>query len=666
VARLLLIAKAQDSAREALALPSPDGDVAVTWRQRPSDVRGAIRAGAFDVCLIQAGRGSDPRDNIAELRDLDAAMPVVVLLEAPADPAEQARLVAAGADSVLTAPLAPAVLAALIQRLARKASTSVAGGEIRATAPAAQPRAAGLSSALEVLRDFSQVLGDSLDQRRLASHFLLKLREIVGVARVAIFLESGEELGPLHPCAPRSAQLTCAAAIGLSADLAECFSLTRQSGLGLALSRRPEILRASSASAPGSPGFDSKIARELEVLDGEVAVPIHDRERTIGVAVLGGRILGGEIQEAELLLVFHLLEQLGLAVKNSRLHRQIVEGHRLVGQVLDGLTVGAAAIGPDQTVVYANRAILGYLAREGAGRLSIHDLPPPIAARVHEFVERGAEVEPFFHELASPSARCFRVSLVALNRPESSSGRTALLLLEDFTPIRAAQRAEVEASNLQLISLMARRFAHEVRNSLVPLTTHAQLFDSEIADPAFRNSLKGALHGETRRILRFTDQMLLLARPDAGDREPLAIQDLLRSSFEKSKGGLGAEGEIEIEGPGFPVRVHGHLASLGHAFSEIFLNGLQAGPEERRVVVSLAADTASGVAEIRVRDGGEGFTPEVAARATDAFFTTRNTGVGLGLTIARRVIEAHSGTLHVHPRRGPSDHDLTIRLPLSR
>ena len=48
---------------------------------------------------------------------------------------------------------------------------------------------------------------------------------------------------------------------------------------------------------------------------------------------------------------------------------------------------------------------------------------------------------------------------------------------------------------------------------------------------------------------------------------------------------------------------------------------------------------------VRVRDTGPGFAPEVAPRATEAFFTTRNTGVGLGLTIARDVVRAHGGDI---------------------
>jgi signal transduction histidine kinase len=118
-----------------------------------------------------------------------------------------------------------------------------------------------------------------------------------------------------------------------------------------------------------------------------------------------------------------------------------------------------------------------------------------------------------------------------------------------------------------------------------------------------------------------------------------------------------------------PIVLRCNRTSLAHAFQEIFLNGLQSSNGDPRLAVSVnAAPTDDGRAElvIQVRDTGGGFAPEAAGRATEPFFTTRNTGVGLGLTIARRVIEAHQGRLNVLPRRSPGDPDIVIHLPLPR
>jgi signal transduction histidine kinase len=642
----------------------------VRHRTRVSDARGALVAGAFEACLFAPRRvDADFCNEVAAARAIAPALPLVVVLATGTGTDAQQKLLTAGADLVLFQPIEAAALAGVLERFTRRRPAPPTGPEDAApgAAGALPGRAGALSTALEVLRDFSQVLGYSLDSRQLTQHFILKLREVVGIARIAIFLEPGPT--GAHPAAPPSdsTNLPCAAAVGLSSDLVECFALSRKSGLGRQLTLNPQILRAPAGSMP--PLFDEQLAREFAVLGGRIAIPVNDRERTLGVAVLGGRITGGEFSDEELLLVYHLLEELGLAVKNSWLHHQLVGSHRLFASVLDGLTVGALVAGPGGQVLYTNRALVRFLRTGGAVSAVLSDLPAPVAAKLREVIDLGVSLEPFFHETPGMAGPVYRVTIIPLQAVPDRLPQTAMLLLEDFTPIRAAQRAEIESSNLKLISLIARRFAHEIRNSLVPLTTHAQLFDAEIGDPDFRESLKTALARETQRIQRFTDQMLLLDRSDQPAAELAPLDEILRASFEKSRAYAGGAAELEIKSDLPPVMLRCNRASLAHAFQEIFLNGLQSAGEHRLVTVALnATPTADGRAEllIHVRDSGAGFAPESVPRATEPFFTTRNTGVGLGLTIARRVIEAHHGSLEVHSRLSPADSDLTIRLPLPR
>jgi signal transduction histidine kinase len=242
-----------------------------------------------------------------------------------------------------------------------------------------------------------------------------------------------------------------------------------------------------------------------------------------------------------------------------------------------------------------------------------------------------------------------------------------MALVEDFTQIQSVQRAEVEASNLKLIALIAKRFAHEIRNSLVPLSTHHQLIDTDYASPEFRESLKTALGRETGRIQRFTEQMLFLSQPAHPSDGWTSIVSLLHEAFKQATRSLGADAKLAISGGQEDLSVRVHRASIVHALEEIFINALQETPSGGTIRVELANDTdAKGAASIslRFRDEGTGFTRETAARATEPFFTTRTTGVGLGLTVARRIIENHSGRIHVNEKHSPADADIAINLPI--
>ena len=680
VTRLLLIAD-ELFAQPLCAALSSAADFQIQQRSRFSAAKKAVAAGAFDACVLVPASLSGLPDDVAAARAIAPQMPVIAVVPEGAPASIQQNLLLAGADLVRSQPIDAAALASALQRLTSRGQNSPAaandsGVQPLAAAPMLGRKAAALSSALEVLRDFSQVLGYSLDHRQLTHHFVLKLREVVGLSRIAIFLEPAPASGlPVTDAPPTDEHsMPCAAAVGLATELVECFALSRKSGLGLLLTRSPQILRAPSLSSPGA--LDPKILREFEVLGGSVAIPVNDRERTLGIAVLGGRITGGEFSDEELLLVYHLLEELGLAVKNGWLHTQLVGSHQLFSSVLDGITSGALVLGPGQKVLYANRAITGLLRNEtekdapagGPARVEFADLPPAIAVKLRAAVEQGVAGEPFAHEMPE-TRQLWRVTILPLRQSPDAKPQAAMMLLEDFTQVRAAQRAEIESSNLKLIGVIARRFAHEIRNSLVPLTTHHQLFDAEIDHPEFRASLKEALARETQRIERFTEQMLLLARSDSPATELAPLDDMLRQSFAKSRELTGGQGELEIHSDLPSVLLRCNRPGLMHAFQEIFLNGLQSAPGTPHITVTLTAmPTDDGLAElvVQVRDSGRGFAAEAANRATEPFFTTRNTGVGLGLTIARRVIEAHQGRLEVHPRNLPTDADLTIYLPLPR
>lgn len=658
--RLLLIADDPQAQNLSSALSSA-ADFQVHRRSRLADARAALEAGAFDAVLLAPGSQA-ATDDVTALRALGRTVAVAVLLPSGAASEAQNAPLAAGADLVLSQPVDAVGLARALERLA--ARTVPAGPAPQADAGTVDSRSAGLSSALEVLRSFSQVLGYSLDHRQLTQHFVLRLRDLIGVSRIAIFLEKGDTdlLPGSRSDSPADTKLECAAAYGIASEITEFFALSKRSGLGGKLVREPQILRAPGGTT--APTLDPRIVRELEVVGGAVAIPVCDRERTIGVAILGGRITGGGFSDQELLLVHHLLEELGLAVKNSWLHRQLVASHRLFASVLDGITVAAVVIGPDLRVLYSNPASAPFLG--GApGPLDFNVIPAPVARRVRELVEKGARAEPFFHE--TPAGRTLRASLVPLGSGAAPLPQTVLLLLEDFTQVRAAQRAEIDASNFKLISLIARRFAHEIRNALVPLTTHQQLFESEIESPEFRESLRATLARETQRIQRFTDQMLLLARAESPPAETVSLDDVLRTAFAKSREFSGVPGELELRGEPSSILLRCHRPSLVAAFQEIFLNGLQSSGALPQVDVSVAPEAGPGgrpEIAIRIRDSGAGFAAESAPRATEPFFTTRNTGVGLGLTIARRVIEAHNGRLDILARSNPDDPDLVIHLPL--
>ncbi len=521
------------------------------------------------------------------------------------------------------------------------------------------------SQTLQVLRDFSGILTHSLNAEAMLKQFLLLLREIVAVNRAAIFLRQSTttSLDATAHTGDDSRRLRSACAIGLSSGLLEHFELSLDAGIAGHLFRTGRILRRSSEESV----CDLEMQKEFELLGAQVAIPILDRESLLGVAVFDGRITGEALSNPELELIFHLLEQLGLAIKNIWLHDQIATNNDMLADILRELSSACVVVSRDLTVLHANKMARKYFTPRNrqTAELEFADLPPALGSKVYQVLRTGAAIGAFRHQPEDSPNTIFNVTIAPFQRQGTALPNAALLMVEDLTQSEQLKKLEVEAANLRLVKTMADRLAHEVGNALVPLSTHQQLLSDKYKDPEFRASLDTALADGVKRISRLTSQMRFLARDSLVSQEIFPLAPLIEEAY------LEAQKYHPAKTPGLkydpetkPIVVSGDRAALKHAFAEVMLNALQANPGDPKIGVRLnAGDETSGL-NIEIQDNGGGFSADAMKKASAPFFTTRNVGLGLGLTVSRKIIETHHGKLEiVEPKTGHAG-IVRISLPL--
>ena len=164
--------------------------------------------------------------------------------------------------------------------------------------------------------------------------------------------------------------------------------------------------------------------------------------------------------------------------------------------------------------------------------------------------------------------------------------------------------------------------------------------------------------------------MRFLARDGMVAAEAFPLAPLIEEAYEEAQKYQPAKtAQLKCEDSGKPIIVTGDRAALKHALSEIILNALQSNPGDAQIGVRLLEGAFNGHGStqglnIEIKDNGTGFTPEVAAKATDPFITTRNVGLGLGLTVSRRIIETHHGRLEIVPTQTGQSGMVRISLPL--
>ena len=580
-----------------------------------------------------------------------------------------------GVAHVLDKPVRPRLLSALLDRLWEPGATQRPSPPPTFSSPAelaAKPvengasNAPGASYALSVLRNFSGILTHSLNAEGMLKQFLLLLREILSINRAVIFLRTPFASFGAAPSFDENRRLRSACAVGLSPSLLQHFELSFEAGIGGHIFRLGRILRRYSDETRN----DLECQKEFELLGAQVAVPILDRETVLGVAVFDGRITGEPLINSELELIFHLLEQLGLAIKNIWLHDQLASNHEMMAQILRELSGACVVVSRDLCILHANKAAREYFSRSDrrGGEMEFSDLPQPIGTKVYQVLKTGTAISNFRYEPENSPGTVFEVIIVPFQRQTSGPPASALLMVEDLTQSEQLRRLEVEAANLRLIKTMADRLAHEVGNAMVPLSTHQQLLSEKFKDPEFRSSLDAALADGVKRVTRLINQMRFLARDSMISQEAFPLAPLIEEAFQEARKYQPVKtAQLKYEAGNKPFVLTGDRAALKHALAEVLLNALQANPADPKIGVRLNADsngsTPNGL-QIEVQDNGGGFTPEAVQKASAPFFTTRNVGLGLGLTVTRKIIETHHGKLEILSPKQGSAGLVRISLPI--
>jgi signal transduction histidine kinase len=521
---------------------------------------------------------------------------------------------------------------------------------------------------LEALRKFSGVLTHSLDPQALLREFLLVLREVIGVNRAAIFLRNPSSVFGTPSPNQEDRWLRSACAIGLEQSFLEHFALNLTTGIGAYLRKHGRILKSTSAEAQSS----REMAREFQLVGGCVAIPILDRETILGVAVLDERLTGDAYENEELALLFHMLEEVGLAIRNSWLHDQLQTSHAMLGDILSNLGTACVVVGSNLAVLHSNAAARRVLLAENPDKtqLEFSDLPQELGSKVFTVMKTNVGVASFKYQFQTLPEQTYLVAISPFQTQKAATADAALLIIENITTLERAKRLEVEAASLRLITTMAEHLAHEIGNSVVPLSTHQQLLDSgAMADEEFRVSLSEALGSGVKRITRLANQMMFLARGKTDFGDQVRVNELIDEAFREAYVyHNGKAPDFDISTGMEKLTIAGDHKALRHAFAEVLLNALQATQgESKRIAVSVSSTGTNGHrgVNVEIRDGGAGFTAEAARRAPEPFFSTRNVGLGLGLTVTRKIIEDHRGRVEIADPTAKGSGVVRISLPLS-
>ena len=231
---------------------------------------------------------------------------------------------------------------------------------------------------------------------------------------------------------------------------------------------------------------------------------------------------------------------------------------------------------------------------------------------------------------------------------------------------RADERLKLEeklrqAEHLSAIGEMTAGVSHEIRNPLGIIKSSAQLLKKKMAKLDATSTIPDIIVEESARLDNIITDFLDFAKPKIPDLHPCRIEEIIEKNI--------AYLSPRIEDHNFNIikeiserlpEIMADSAMLHQAFLNIFINAFQSLKNNGCLTIRIKYDSGSII--INFIDNGEGIPEQVLKKIWTPFFTTKDTGTGLGLGIVKNMIEAHNGTIAITntETRGAN---VEIRLP---
>jgi signal transduction histidine kinase/CheY-like chemotaxis protein len=228
---------------------------------------------------------------------------------------------------------------------------------------------------------------------------------------------------------------------------------------------------------------------------------------------------------------------------------------------------------------------------------------------------------------------------------------------------------EVDRSKNRFLAILS----HELRNPLAPIrsaveTVHLTASGSpELAGPL------SVIDRQISQMARLIDDLLDISRITNNKlnlrKEPVELAEIVGAAVEASRPTLGSsDHELAVVLPDQPIWIHADPTRIVQVIGNLLNNAAKYTPESGQITLSV--ERADGQAVIRVRDNGVGIPPAMLSRVFEMFTQVEDGvgrgkgGLGIGLTLAQRLVELHDGTISAESK-GPGEGSLfTVRLPV--
>ncbi|MFN8454415.1 MAG: response regulator [Anaerolineae bacterium] len=422
-----------------------------------------------------------------------------------------------------------------------------------------------------------------------------------------------------------------------------------------------------------------------EINEGQATIvgallPLVIRGNVVGLLTAEAGPAGrtGPFNQISLELLLLVAGQLATILENVALFQQAETLRVFNEDIIHNMTNGLIAVDSQARITAFNPAVAAMLGYEEdkvihQSLLTITHPPEDLFRILEETAQTGkaSARQEILVRRAEGVELPVAVSVAPLGwSPATEQFSGAVAVLEDLREIKAFEAERRRLDRLVALGEMSAVVAHEIRNPVAGIAAGIDYLTRNI--PPESSEFEGVkmIRGEIQRVNRILEDILFIARPSRLRLSQEDLAQLLENVLQR------CYKQIEQN----RVKIVSHYAAnlpkllvdrqrLEQVFTNLVINATQAMPKGGELTLQAQLASAPGeylapAVVITIADTGPGIPPEARRHIFEPFFTTKTKGTGLGLTVARRILEEHGGSINIDETisRGTC---FIIKLPLS-